>query len=211
MFIDQIFDANWFNSKSKSRSQLIYPLIKNLKFRKELEKWFIYFKNKGWLDQKMIKDLRRASSWPSFYSKINELRTGFFFEKILNFNLTKYHAPVLNKNIEFEGEVNNHKIYIEVKTPTEINSKLENDRECISFDNSEIVTNLIRGSTSQLPNNEQNIVVLSDYLNVSLLNDIKVKKYTIPNLLNINEFKKISAVCILGNIYHETLYRMIFI
>lgn len=208
MLIDKIFDDQWFNSKGKLMPQLVYPLKRNPEFREEVEKWLTYFDNKGWLDQEMIKRLRMASSWLSFYSKMNELRAGYFFGNKLNFFLTKFNVPVLRKNVDFEGTVNNSEIYIEVKTPTEANKKMGTKRESGSFDNTKVVYDLLKKATLQLPDAKYCIVVLSDYLNVSLLDDIKVRMYTIPGLFKLEDFKKISAVCILGNVYHETLYKM---
>ena len=79
ILLDKIFDKQWLSS----RKELQYPLEKNQDYRMEVNNWLQFFDKKGWLDQKLIKRLRNAVTWTSYYAKINELRAGYFFEEKL--------------------------------------------------------------------------------------------------------------------------------
>lgn len=203
MLVDVIFGKKWLNS----RSELQYPLGKNQEYRIEVNKWLKFFDKKKWLDEKLIKRLQSANTWSSYYSKINELRTGYFFEIKLNFVLTQYEAQTTKeKNVEFKGTINDIVVFIEVKTPLDLDRKLWKGGW---FNSSDKVYDLLDKAIEQLPNNASAIVVFSDDLNVSLIDDTLAQN-SIWTSFNSSDYQKVSAVCILGNIYHEYMYEMLW-
>lgn len=203
MLIDDIFGEKWLNS----RLELQYPLVKNQEYRMEVNNWLIFFANKKWLDEKLIKRLQSANTWSSYYSKINELRTGYFFEIKLNFVLTQYEAPTTKgKNVDFKGTVNDAVVFIEVKTSLDLDRKLWKGGW---FDGSDKVYDLLDKAIEQLPNDAPAIVVFSDDLNVSLYDDTSAQN-SIWTSFNSPDYQKVSAVCILGNIYHGDTYKMLW-
>ena len=199
MLINQIFDKEWLNSLKDKTFQS--TLKNNYKYRKELEKWFVFFNKKGWINQELIKRLRNAKSWGSFYSKVNELRAGYVFENFLNFNLTDYEKTTKNdKNVEFKGIYKEQEIYIEVKTAIEIEQKGGG----VNYFN--LLADLLSKATKQLPNNMPTIVVLSEDLGVSLFDYLQAKN-DLQTLLNSPDYENISAVCLLGNVYFKDMYK----
>ena len=189
-------------AKVINNDNLYYALRKN-EYRKEVNKWLIYFKNKGWLDR-FEQRLRMATTWPSFYSKINELRTGYFFEHRLGFQLTEYEATTNgHKNVDFKGIKNNIEFFIEVKTPLDLGQK---DWRISGWDgdNKALVDYLLDKAIMQLPQNGNNIVVLSDDLKPPLSDDETITP-------SIREFftscDLIGCVCILGNTFLEDMYK----
>jgi hypothetical protein len=199
--LTNIFPQDWITK----RPQLKFPLSKNQEYMNEVEKWLQFFEVKGWLTESLKKRLRTATSWSSFYAKINELRAGYFFEKKLQFVLNEYESPTINgKNAEFKGKINGEEVFIEVKSPLKFERSSGG-----SFDSSEEVREVLEKAIKQLPSGSMNIVVLSDDLDVSLFSDLNAQSSIITNF-NGAEFEKISTVCILGNIFFEDMYKMIF-
>lgn len=199
--LTDIFTEQWLNQ----RPELQYALGKNNYHINEVNKWLIFFQQKNWLNKHLIKRLQSARTWPSYYAKINELRAGYFFDEIVGIKLTDYEKLTIgNKNVEFEGVINNKNILIEVKTPL----NLERKHYCGgSFNGSDKIREVIDKSIKQLPNNHITIVVLSDDLVVPLVEDLLAQNF-IWNCFKSNTYQKISAICILGNIYKEDTYDM---
>jgi len=209
--IDDIFDNVWLNS----RPALSYALGKNQKYIEEVNAWLGFFQQKGWLDAKLIKRLQSANTWSSYYSKINELRAGYFFEKKLNLILSEYEVQTVgDKNVEFKSRRDDVDIFIEVKTPLHflkkeigwINIKGPWKKGDIIYE----IYDCLDKAVMQLPNNSPTIVVLSDDLNVSLLDCPQHILNHIWTAFNSSEYMKVSVVCILGNIYHEDMYKMLW-
>jgi hypothetical protein len=145
--LDDIFDETWL----ASRPELCYPLGENREYRKEVNKWLQFFNEKGWLDEKLIKRLRNSNTWTSFYSKINEFRAGYFLEKKLNFILSSYEVSTIdNKNVEFKGKVSDFDVFIEVKTPLDLNRKSQKGGW---FNGSDKVCESLHKAVEQLPEN----------------------------------------------------------
>jgi len=201
--LDKIFDKQWLSL----RKELQYPLEKNQNYRVEVNNWLQFFDKKGWLDQKLIKRLRNARTWTSYYSKINELRAGYFFKEKLNFSISGYEAPTHdNKNVEFKGRVKSVDMFIEVKTPLDLDRKLYKGGW---FNNNNKIYEVLDKAAEQLPDNASTIVVLSDDLNLPLLLD-PLAQNSIWIIFNSTDYEKISAICILGNIFHEDMYKMLW-
>lgn len=196
-----IFTKKWIKTR-----KLEYPLLNNIIYINEINNWLNFFNDKGWLTNEIKKNLLHSTSWSSFYGKINELRVGYFFEKHLKFKLYDFESITINgKNADFKGKINNREVFIEVKSPLKL-TKNSNG----SFDNSKKIINIISKANQQFHPNSINIVVLCDDLEVSLHDDL-LAQATIISLFNRVEFNSISTICILGNIYNEDMYKMIFI
>ncbi len=209
--LDNIFDEQWL----KERPELQYPLSKNQKYREEVNNWLHLFDAKKWLDDKLIKRLQNANTWTSYYSKINELRAGYFFEKKLNFVLSAYEVSTIdNKNVEFKGRVNGVDVFIEVKTPLHLKKKrsgwLNINGPWRKGDIIYEIGKCLDKATKQLPDNAQSIVVLSDDFNVSLFDCVQHILDNICILFDSYDYQKISALCILGDIYYENMYQMMW-
>ena len=201
--LDEIFDKQWLSS----REELQYPLGRNQDYKIEVNNWLQFFDKKGWLDENLIQRLRHANNWSSYYAKMNELRAGYFFEKKLGFNLIKYEVPTEeSKNVEFEGEIKGVNIFIEVKTPLDLDRKLHRGGW---FNNEDKIYDVLDKATEQLPHNAVTIVVLSNDLNVSLFSD-PMGQDCIWTSFNSSGHDKVSAVCILGDIYHYHMYEMLW-
>jgi hypothetical protein len=198
---DTIFDKEWV----LKRPNLQYPLVQNEPYRMEINKWMKFFQSKGWLTPTVIKRLRTSRTFESFYSKINEFRCGYFFEKILHFKLSGYEVRTINnKDVEFEGFIDDTKVIIEVKSPMDYPLDL---MYCGSFNNSGKVFEVISKSIEKLPKDVPAIIVLSDGLNVTLFAD-PMAQNAVWKILENKDYKKISAICILGNIYHQDMYKI---
>lgn len=201
--LDKIFNQQWLAQREK----LQYPLGRNQDYRVEVNNWLQFFDKKGWLDISTIQRLRHANNWTSFYAKINELRAGYFFEKKLGCDLIKYEASTEDgKNIEFQGRIKGLDVFIEVKT------HLDLDRESHKggwFNNEDKIYDMVDKAIEQLPSNVTTIVVLSDDLDVPLLFD-PLGQEAIWTSFNSAGADKIGAICILGNIYREHTYEMLW-
>lgn len=202
---DRIFNDEWMDRMKKARviHNDLYCALRKNEYRKEVNKWLIYFENKGWLNR-LKQRLRMATTWPSFYSKINELRTGYFFEHRLGFQLTEYEATTNErKNVDFKGIKDNTEFFIEVKTPLDLEqknwkiSKWDGDHEILVY-------NLLDKAIAQLPQNGSNIIVLCDDLKLPLFYDGTI----IPSIKDfLNSYDLIGSVCILGSIFLEDIYK----
>lgn len=202
--LEKIFDSRWLST----RKELQYPLGRNQAYRIEVNKWLQFFDGKGWLDEGLVRRLRNANTWPSYYAKINELRAGYFFETQLNFQLTDYEFPTnAGKNVEFKGKTGDENIFIEVKTPLDLDRKTYRGG---SFDSSDKIYDLLDRSSTQLPDGSRAIVVLSDDLNVPLFYDL-LAWHSLWVAFNSSDYAKISAICILGNITHQEMYKMMWL
>ena len=200
-YLDSIFPKKWIDQ----RPELRYALSENQEYRVEVNKWLEFFDSKGWLTKNLIKRLQTANSWASFYSKINELRAGYFLETELGIKLNKYEANSTGeKNVEFKGTINDDEVYFEVKTPLNLNNR---NFRCGSFNGSGKIIDCLNKANEQFSGSSLNIVVLSDDLKVPLSFDLLAQN-TIWRLLNCGSYPKISTVLIVGNIYHEAMYRM---
>lgn len=199
--LDDVFDKQWLGS----RKELQFALGEKQNYRIQVNQWLQFFKFKNWLDDNLIKRLRTASNWTSYYSKINELRAGYFFEKKLKFILSKYESPTINdKNVEFKGRINNFDIFIEVKTPLNLDRK----RYKGGWGNdNDIICEVLDKAIKQLPDNASTIIVLSDDLRVPILDD-SFQQNIIWELLDTPDYQKVSAVCVLGDISIENMYEM---
>lgn len=207
MPLDRIFNDELMKKIKATDNSLFNALRKN-KYRIEVNNWLINFGSKGWL-KSLEKRLYRSTTWSSFYSKINELRAGYFFEHVLGFRLIQYEAPTENrKNVEFKGIKNKAEFFIEVKTPLVLEK--QNGISGWDGDNEPLVYDCLDKAITQLPQNGNNIVVLSDDLNLPLLYDGTIIS-SIKVYLNLPESEKIGAVCILGNIFIEDMYKREFI
>lgn len=202
--LDDIFDNDWLQSINDSELQ--YALGMNDKYRLEVNNWLVFFSGKGWLDSHLVARLRSAKTWTSYYSKINELRAGYFLENKLNINLDYYEVSTHdNKDVEFRGLLDNSEIFIEVKTPLDLDRKLWKKGW---VNNDDKICDVLEKAAAQLPSNKKTIVILSDDLKMPLLDDDQTGKI-IRNCLNT--FPIISVVCILGNIYYDETYKMEYV
>lgn len=202
--LDRIFNDSW---KQNVRDGELRYAIGSDKYRTEVNKWLIFFESKGWLDTRLKRKLRSAKTWPSYYSKVNELRAGYFFETKLNFSLTDHEFQTSkDRKVDFKGTKNKSDFFIEVKTPLDLDRRKYQGG---SYNNSDKVYFLLDKALPQLPDDGKNIVVLSDDLKVPLLSDPLLKfNNTVETYFNSPESEKIGAVCVLGDIYHETMYKL---
>lgn len=203
---DRIFNDEWMEQikKVKDFNNDLYCALRKNEYRKEVNKWLIYFENKGWLNS-LEQRLRMGTTWSSFYSKMNELRTGYFFEYKLGFRLSEYEATTNEpKNVDFKGIKDNTEFFIEVKTP--LDGLRQKDWKISKWDgdNETLVYNLLDKAITQLSQNGNNIVVLCDYLNLPLFYDGTIID-SIKYFLNSNDL--VGCVCILGNTFSEDMYR----
>lgn len=201
---DRIFNDEWMDRMKKARvvHNDLYCALRKNEYRKEVNRWLICFENKGWLKH-LEQRLRMATTWPSFYSKINELRTGYVFERKLGFQLTEYETTTNGrKNVDFKGTKNNIEFFVEVKTSFDLEQK---DRKLSKWDGDHetLVYNLLEKAVKQLPQNGNNIIVLCDDLNPPLLDDgtiiCSIKEF-------LHSYNLIGCVCILGSIFLEDIY-----
>lgn len=227
MLIDKIFDKRFF--EGLKTEELVYPLKKNQFFRAEIEEWLKFFRRKKW---DIEKKLRHAKSFDSLYSKLNELRAGYFLENFCQVELLNYEYDIKEKNtnIEFRGILpNQQQVFIEVKTPLiRQKNRWKKSNHIYSFwhrdessPKSKNAFDLIKEASSQLPNNHVGIVILSDALDFSLLdslrrlpNELGVKEMIIMGDQNDDEvweglvkFKNINCLMILGNLFREDFYK----
>jgi len=198
-----IFDKDWLNALQDKEFE--DALVKNDDYKKEVNDWLDFFDKKKWLDEKLKNRLRSGKTWASFYSKINEIRMAFFFEKKLNFYLTDYESQTINnKNVEFKARINNLELCIEIKTLPDLIYK---ENLPIPEDVCDEIDKDLEKAVKQLPEDKPNIVVLADDLRMSLLDDPRAQN-DLYCLLNSSEYQKISAVCVFGNISLERMYEM---
>lgn len=203
--LDEVFPSAWFSESPLKKSGLVYPLQKNESYKKEVEKWFSFFKKRGWLDKNLKKKFRTSTTWSSFFSKINELRAGYFLENELHIKLVEYESKTNDqKNVEFLGIWNYEEIYIEVKSPLEFETT---KRQGGWFDNSDKIAESLKKANEQIPPSSINIIVLSGDCNVPLFDDMKTQ-WSIMDSFENYSYPKISVVILLGSIYMEDIYRM---
>ncbi|MDP1808932.1 MAG: hypothetical protein Q8L35_05280 [Actinomycetota bacterium] len=207
--LDDIFDLAWWAKRADK--ELRHALLTNQDYRAEVNKWLLLFESKGWLTSNVIKRLKTASSWSSFYSKINEFRAAYFIELKLGVDLENYESPTQsNKNVDFSGRQpgqDKSKIFIEVKTPLHHLDKAKRLRDGGGFDHGDIICGDLLKALAQAPQDSPFIVILSDDLVPHLELDLNAQDSIWMNFLGPC-FNKISAVLMLGNVYKEEMYKM---
>lgn len=199
--LDELFTNDWLNQ----RPALQYALRENIEYREEINRWFLLAQSKGWLDKSAVNRLRNANNWPSLYSKTNEFRAAYFLESYLDFSLTGCEIQMPNgKRADFESYSNGQKIFIHIKTPLDLGP-----RKGSSFDDTNLALEMLDLVIPQLSENDSNIVVLSDDTAVTLLIQ-RMAQVAIRDTFNGFEYSNISAVMLLGSIYQEEMYKMLW-
>jgi len=91
--------------------------IKNEAWKKEIEKWLIYIKEKGELDR--FKPRLQKMSYRKIKETLAEISSAYLLEEILNYKVTDWEVDTLNNsNVEFTIKLNSKDIYCEVKSPS---------------------------------------------------------------------------------------------
>lgn len=205
-YLEEVFNTDWLNSLHDQT--LKFALSQHSEYRCEVNRWLELFHEKGWLTDKTKQRLRQSHNWPSYYSKINELRVGFFIEKFLGLRLVEYEAKtVKNKNVEFKCvSINEQVVFAEVKTPLNLERFGLTPQK---MNNVDLIRQLIKKAAIQLGERKPSLVVLADDLNFPLLNDLRTQS-AIKEIWQDPSLHTVSATCFMGGIFQETMYDIVW-
>jgi len=91
--------------------------IKNVLWKKEINKWLSYVNSKGELKRFISRFMKMDNR--KINEALSEISSAYFLENILNFKVTNWEVPTKNsKNVDFVIELNSEEVYCEVKSPS---------------------------------------------------------------------------------------------
>ena len=155
--------------------------IINDNWKKEIDKWLVFIKNKGELNR-FLPRLTKMDS-----RKINEvlaeISSAYLLESILNLKVTGWEVPTnSDKNVDFTIDLNSEEVYCEVKSPSwqsELSKKEKlgirkaqgkyKKNEVRFFGHWKNIRNAIKKAYPKFLSNCNNLVIIQDDLFVPIL------------------------------------------
>ena len=164
--------------------------IKNEAWKKEIEKWLIYIKEKGELDR--FKPRLQKMDYRKIKETLAEISSAYLLEEILNYKVTDWEVDTANNsNVEFTIKKDSKDIYCEVKSPSwqsELSDeeKVGKRKKQGKYINNEVrffghwrnIRYAIKKAYPKFLKDCYNLVILQDDLIVPILNfptDIQIK------------------------------------